>query len=290
MAVTGDTQLGPTKMEIIAEIAQRALIDASTTAGTVRDVSQFAVKGNDQISFPKNSTLFTVENRASATAGTDQDIDFLKDTMDLDFRAHIQWLIDSNDEIQSRLDVRREYIERAAMQHGAYVDTQVFAEMESVGITTTTAGNVTQDLVLEMRRILLKNKANPNNLWMQISPLQEALLLKIDPFVSAEKYGRAIVPAGVLGTLYGVKIVVNTQLADDAFYMYDSEGMALGFQRQPQFDEEKAVQYGAGAMRQVLDQLFGVQGLQIGVPGGFLADGTTAITTQSALIVKDNNP
>ena len=289
MAVTGDTQLAATKMEIISEIAQRALIDATTTVGTIRDVSAFAVKGNDQISFPKNTNFFTVENRATATAGTDQDITFAKDTLDLNFRAHIQWLIDSNDEIQSRLDVKREYIQRAAMQHGAYVDQQVFAQMESAGITTTTAGNISQDLVLEMRRILLKNKANPMNLWLQISPAQEALLLKIEPFVSAEKYGRAIVPMGVLGTLYGVKVVVNTQLADDAFYMYDSEGMSVGFQRQPQFDENKEVAYGPGAVRQVLGQLFGVKALQIGVPGAFEADGTTAITTQSALIVKDNN-
>jgi hypothetical protein len=289
MAITGDTQLNPTKMELIAEIAQRALIDASTVAATVRDVSSFAVKGVNQISFPKNSTEFVVENRATATAGIDQDIDFLNDTLDINFRAHIQWLIDSNDEMQSRLDVQREYIERAAMKHGAYVDAQCFAEMESVGIPTTTAGNITQDLVLEMRKVLLKNKANPNQLYMQISPAQEALLLKIDPFVSADKYGSAIIPQGVLGTLYGVKIVVNTQLADDAFYMYDSEGLALGFQRQPEFDEQKEVQFGPGAMRQVLAQLFGVKGMQVGVPGGFLADGTTALTTESAFIVKDNN-
>ncbi|RKZ91679.1 MAG: hypothetical protein DRQ40_09590 [Gammaproteobacteria bacterium] len=289
MAVTGDTQLNATKMEIIAEIAQRALIDAMTTSGTVRDVSQFAVKGNDQISFPKNTNFFTVENRASAAAGTDQDITFANDTLNLEFRAHIQWLIDSNDEIQSRLDVKREYIQRAAMQQGAYVDTQVFAEMEAKAITTTTAGNISQDLVLEMRRVLLKNKANPSNIWLQISPLQEALLLKIDPFVSAEKYGSAIIPAGVLGTLYGVKVKVNTSLADNAFYMYDTEGMALGFQRQPQFDEEKAVSFGPGAVRQVLGQLFGCEAMQIGAPGAFLADGSTAITTQSALIVKDNN-
>lgn len=289
MAITGDTQLGPTKMELIAEIAQRALISNSALLATVRDVSAFAVKGNSQISFPKNTTLFAVEERASGVAGTDQDVDFSKDTMDLSVRAHIQWLIDSDDEIESRLDVQREYIERAAQEHARKVDADLRDEMEAAGITAT-AGALDQDKVLEMRRILLRNKANPNNLSMAVSPEDEALLLKIEPFVSAEKYGRAIVPAGVLGTLYGVNIVMTPELASGQFFMYDREGIAIGFQRQPQFDESREPQFGAGAMRQVLTQKYGVKALQVEVPGAFQADGTTALAaTESAHIVKDGN-
>lgn len=288
MAITGDTQLGPTKMELIAEIAQRALISNSAMLATVRDVSAFAVKGNKQISFPKNTTLFAVEKRASGAAGTDQDIDFGKDTMDLDERAHIQWLIDSDDEIESRLDVQREYIERAAREHARSVDADIIAEMEASGIEAT-AGALDQDKVLEMRRILLRNKARANSLYLSVSPEDEALLLKIEPFVSAEKYGRAIVPNGVLGSLYGVSVVMTPELASGQFFMYEMEGLAVGFQRQPQFDESPEPEYGAGARRQVLTQKYGVKACQVGVPGAFEADGTTAITTQSAHIVKDGN-
>lgn len=290
MAVTGDTQLGPTKMELISEIAQRALISNSVLAGSVRDVSQFARKGVDQISFPKNSTLFTVENRASAAAATIQDVDFLKDTLALDQNAIIAWLIDSHDEMESSLDVQREYIERAAREHAADVDRKIIAEMESFGIPTTTAGAaITQDIVLEMRQVLLQNKANPRNLWLAVSPANEANLLKIDPFVSAEKYGRAIIPTGVLGTLYGVNVVMTPELDGDEYFMYESEGFALGFQMRPTFDEDKRPEYGAGAMLQVLDQKYGVKALQVDVPNAFAADGTTALSGESALIVKDNN-
>lgn len=290
MAVTGDTQLGPTKMEIISEIAQRALISSSALLPTVRDVSLFAVKGNSQISFPKNTTLFTAENRTSAAAATIQDVDFAKDTMDLDQRMIIAWLIDSDDEIESRLDVQREYIERAAMDHARDVDVKLISEMESAAITTTTSGAISQDIVLEMRRVLARNKANMSRLFLAVSPEQEANLLRIDPFVSADKYGSAVIPQGVLGTLYGVNVVMSPELGADQYFMYESEGCAIGFQRRPQFDEDNRPEYGPGARIQVLGQKYGVQALQLGVPGGFQADGTTPLgAAESALIVKDAN-
>ncbi len=286
-----DPELSATKMELITETAQRALISASALLATVRDVSAFAVKGNSQVSFPKNTNLFAVEKRASGASGSDQDITFGKDTMDLDQRAHIQWIVDPDDEIESRLAVQRELIERAAAEHGRSVDADLKGVMETNAITTATAAaTIDQDVVLEMRRILLRNKAPMNQLFLAVSPEQEAALLKIEPFVSAEKYGRAIVPSGVLGTIYGVGVVVTPEIEADEYYMYASEGLAIGFQRGPQFDESPEVEFGAGARRQVLTQKYGVKGLQLGVPGGFQADGTTALgAAESAWIVKDAN-
>lgn len=291
MAVTGDTQLGPTKQEIIAEVAQRALISNSAILSTARDVSMFAAKkGTNQISFPKNTTLFTAENRASAAAATIQDVDFNKDSMDLDQRMIISWLVDSDDEIESRLDVQRELIERAAREHARDVDAKLIGELEASAITTTTAGDLTQDVVLEMRRILARNKANMGSLYLAVSPEQEANLLKIDPFVSADKYGSAIIPNGVLGSIYGVQVVMSPELSADQYFMYESEGIAIGFQRRPQFDEVNRPEYGPGSKLQVLGQKYGVKGCQLGVPGAFQADGTTALgAAESALIVKDNN-
>lgn len=289
MAVTGDTQLGPTKQEIISELAQRALISQSKLLASVRDVSMFARKGADQISFPKNTTLFSVENRASATAATIQDVDFSKDTLLLDQRAIIAWLVDSDDEIESTLDVQRELVERAARQHAEDVDQKIKAEMELAAFETTTAGAVpTQAIVLEMREKLLRNKANPNNLWMAVSPEGESALLAVDPFISADRYGSAIIPQGVLGTLYGVKIIMSPVLDADEYFMYESDGLAVGFQRRPAFDSDKRPEYGVGAELQVLSQKYGVKALQIDVPGATNAAGG-ALSSESALIIKDNN-
>lgn len=285
----GNTELSATKQEVITEIAQRALIENSVLMKTFRDVSNRAVKGASQISFPKNTNLFAVENRASATAGTNQSLAFGKDTMDLDVRAHIQWVVDTDDEIESTLDVQRELIDRASREHARDFDARSVTKLEAAAITTTTAGAISQDIVLEMRRVLRRNKARADMLWLALSPEEEETMLKIDPFVSAEKYGSAIIPQGVLGTIYGVKVVVTSELASGQYFMYESDGFGFGLQRAPAFDEAPKPEFGVGAKLQVLAQKYGQKALQVGVPGATLADGVTALTTQSALIVKDNN-
>lgn len=286
----GDTELSATKQEIISEIAQRVLIQQSKVLGTIRDVSNRAVKGAESISFPKYSTLFTTENRASGVAGTNQNPVFDKDTMALDVRAHIQWVIDTNDEIESTLDVQRELIEHAAKEESRDLDVRAIAVMEAAGIVTTTAGDINQAVILEMQQILFQNKADLGAMWLQVSPKQHAKMLLIDPFISAEKYGRAIIPDGALGTIYGVNVVMNTNLGADQYFMYDTGGMAVGFQRQPQFDFAKKPEFGPGAMLNVLGQKYGLKALQIEVPGAFKADGSTALgAAESAHIVRDNN-
>lgn len=286
----GDAELGATKQEVIEATAQRALINASVSLPSVRDVSNRAVKGAESISFPKFGSLFTVEKRASGVDGTNQNPALAKDKLDLDERAHIQWVVDMNDKIESTLDVDRELIELAGAEHGRQIDIDMNVEMEAAAIPMTTVGNLDQDKILEMRRILLKNKANAKRLWLKIGPDQEELLLKVQPFTGQDQYGSAIIPSGALGTLYGVPVILDVELGEQQYFMYDSMGMAFGFQRAPQFDEVKYPQQGAGAMLQVLDQKYGIKALQIDAPRAFLADGTTPLAGGlSAWIVKDNN-
>lgn len=285
----GNTELTATKMEIIEATAQRALINASVTLGTVYDVSARAVKGAETISFPKFGSLFTVEKRTSATAGTNQNPSFGKDSLPLDQRAHIQWIVDSDDAIESTLDVDRELIELAGMEHGRQIDIDLNAAMEAAAIPMVSTGNLDQAKILEMRKILLKNKANPNRLFLKVGPGQEELLLQVQPFVGQDQYGTAIVPSGVLGKLYGVNVILDVELDDDEYFMYDSMGLAFGFQRAPQFDEAPKPEFGPGSKLQVLAQKYGYKALQIDAPRAFDAAGAALAGGLSAWIVKDNN-
>lgn len=279
--VTGDTQVGATKNDLIVELVQRELISEAVLAPTIMDVSRFCKKGAQSITFPKAGS-FTVENRATGVASVKQVLTFDGDKMDLDFRATVTWLIDTMDEIESMVDIEGEYAVRAARAHAVYLETQIIAELETVGYALAAAtGDVSDDNILAMRKTLRNHKANVKRLKMAISPDQEAIMLGIDKFVSAEKYGSAVIPEGALGKIYGVPVFVSTELAAQQFFMYDSEGCAIGFQRGPQMDERKAPEYGAGSMLKVLDQKFGVQGLQLALQG--MSAGI------SALVVKDNN-
>lgn len=275
--ITGNTQVGPTKAEMIAAIAQKELKFAASLLPYVTDVSQFAVKGMKQISFPKLSS-FTVQKRPSGVAGDIQALTAGKDTMDLDETAYIAWLVDANDAIQSSLDWELESVRRAAAAHGRGVDLDIITELKAVAGLTLAAGVITRDKVLDAREFLKKNDANMNQVVLAVSPNQESEMLKIAEFSSAEVYGQAVIPSGVIGRVFGVPVITHNGLADGEILMWEKEGAAIGFQRQPAIDEQKAIQYGTGAMLKAMDQLYGVKGLQLGEKG--------LLATQSPLVVK----
>lgn len=280
MSVTGNTELTAVKQQAIAALVQKELISASVLASNVYDVSAFARPGNETVSFPKAGS-FTVEDRASAAQATLQSLTFGKDTMSLNFMATVAWLIDPQDLLETPVDVPSQYMARAARAHGVYVDQKIIAGLEAAGVATATAGDITDAVILEMRQALLQRKANPRALRLAISPAQEAKLLGINKFTLAQDYGRVVIPEGILSMVYGIPILVTPELGAQQYFMYDIEGIALGFQRGPMMDQRPAPEYGAGASLQILDQKFGVKALQIGMQGVGVAE--------SALIVKDAN-
>ena len=274
MSVTGNTELAATKQDLIAAAVQRELRERSFLSGFVTDVSGFAGKGMKSISFPR-LTSFTVENRASAAAGNLQALTSSVDTLDLDQRAYVSWLVDANDDIQSTINYQVEAALFAARAHARYVDDQLIAEalaVASLSVNGATAADIDRDSVLEMRRYLIENNADMAQVVLVIPPSQEEALLKINEFSRAEVYGQAVIPSGVIGRVYGIPVLIhNSNDLDDAgsglqqAIMMERSGLAIGFQRQPAFDEQKEIAFGSGATRQVLDQLFGVKGMQLGV-------------------------
>lgn len=281
MAVTGTPQLDPVKQELVAELVQRELKAAVTLLPTITDFSALAVPGAKTIKIPK-LTSFTVVNRASQAPGTPEDLSATTDDMALDRNAYVQWIIDSFDEIQANIPAQAEFALRAASSHGRFVDAQIIGEMETVGVEEATAiGDVTRDIVLAMRKQLLKRNADKNALFMTVGPEQEEALLKIDEFTRADIYGTSNIPDGMIGRVYGVNIIMNNQLADDQYFMYERTGMSVAFQQRANLVSETDIDYGSNARKFVLDQIFGVQGLQLGQEG--------VGATLSALVVKDAN-
>ena len=281
MAVTGTPQLDPVKQELVAELVQRELKAAVTLLPTITDFSSLAVPGAKTIKIPK-LTSFTVVNRASQAAGTPEDLSATTDDMNLDRNAYVQWIIDSFDEIQANIPAQAEFALRAAAAHGRFVDSQIIGEMETVGVEEATAtGNVTRDIVLAMRKQLLQRNADKNALFMAVGPEQEEALLKIDEFTRADIYGTSNIPDGMIGRVYGVNIIMNNQLANDQYFMYERTGMSVAFQQRANLVSETDIDYGSNARKFVLDQIFGVKGLQLGQEG--------VGATLSALVVKDAN-
>jgi hypothetical protein len=282
VATFGDTELTNTKQEVISERVQRHLISESVLASSVTDMSAFARKGAESVSFPRGGD-FTVNNRASGAQAVQQVFNYNKDTMLLNQRATISWVVDPMDEIESVIAVQQDLVGRATRSHAVHVDQTIISELETVGVATATASPAITDLVvLEMREALLRRKANRRALYLAVAPEQESDIFGITKFVSAQDYGGgAMVPSGSLGMIYGMPVLITAELSAGQYYMFDREGIALAFQRAPMLDSRKAPEFGSGAQLYTLDQKFGVRGLQLGEQG--------VLAAESALVVKDNN-
>jgi hypothetical protein len=278
--ITGNTQLGPTKQDVIAAIVQKELKFAAKLLPYVSDMSMFAGKGAQTVKFPK-LTSFTVVDRASAAAGDASVLTSSVDTLALDLNAYVSWIIDSSDEIQTMIDAQIAFAQRAASAHGRYVDEQLILKAEAVGVATTTPGNITRDIVLEMRKALLKNDGDMAQSVFMFSPDQEEALLKIAEFTSAQVYGQPVIPNGMVGRLYGIPVVIHNGLATQQYFLAEKSGLAIAFQKNPMMAEQAEIQYGTSAKRVAMDQLFGVCGLQLGEKG--------VGATLSPMIIKDNN-
>lgn len=257
--------------ELISAAVQKELAFKAKLVSQITDVSAFAEPGKDQISFPKLSS-FTVVNRAAGVAGDATALTDTKDTMNLDQNAYVAWIIDSKSKMQTSINAEIENATRAAAAQARYVDTAIITEAEA-GATaiTTISALVTRDVILEMQEDLLVANADPDKLSFWISPVQRTALLKINEFTRADAYGSSNIPGGVVGTVFGVPVVVHNGLGANQYFMVEKDGLAIGFQKGLSMDEQGANEYGVGAKRKAMDQLFGVKTLQAG------------------LMVKDNN-
>ena len=282
-AIISNTQVTETKQDIVAALVQRELKFSSKLLPFVTDVSQFCVKGAKTISFPRLAS-FTAVDRASGVQGDASVILSAVDQLSLDQAAYVAYIVDSQDSIQSVLAWDLECAKRAASAHARYVDTTLIAKMESEGeATTTVAATITAAVILEMRAKYLRQDGLLEEAVLVIPPEQEKAMLALSTFADNQIYGPGnAIPSGVIGKVFGIPVLIHNGITDTAaYYLMGKSGMAIGFQQSPMMSEQGANEFGAGAKRVAVDQLFGVKGLQIAVNG--------AASGKSALIIKDNN-
>lgn len=259
----GNTDLVATKNDLIVSLVQRELISRAVVMPSIFDASAFAGKGAKQIEIPRAGS-FSVEDRATTAQATLANVTYATDPIVLDQMSTVSWLVDPQDEVESAVDVEADLAQRAARAHANNFDQLVIAGLEADSTATGTAGTITKDIVLEMREDLLSAEADPAQLTLLVGPGAESDLLAIAEFVEADRYGTAIIPSGVLGTLYGVQVRMKSTIADDTYYMYDKDGYGFAIQKSASMDERKAPEYGTGATLKTMDMKWGHDQLQNG--------------------------
>lgn len=265
--ITGNTELGATKQDLIAAIVQKELALKAKLTPWFTDVSMFAVPGSKSISFPK-LTSFTVIDRAEASAGDASVLTAAVDTMSLEFNAYVAWVIDAMTKKQANIQVELEFAKRAATAHGRYVDTKIIERLRSIAYLFMNVGadaDVAYDDLVDMQEAYLtQNGEMEQGVWL-CSIAQNAAIVSLAEFKDHSAFGEMVIRDGFVKQILGMPVVLHNGLASKELFLAGKEGLAYGFQSGPAMDEQKANEYGVGASRVAMDQLFGTTGLQLGV-------------------------
>lgn len=255
-----------TRMALILETVQRELVAASKLAPLCTNVSQFAQPGMKSISFPKLGS-FEVQKLGTGEKGSAQALTATEDVLNLDQHAHINYILKKRATIQSRLQWEQELAKRAGSAHGRALDKDLFNELiGNAGQTVTYNAGTIEDNILETVQKLDEADALEEERFVLFRPKQKKLLLGVANFVQADRYGSNIpLVTGELGMAYGLRFVMSNQTSlefqDDIMVAFQREFMAYGMQIDPEMDEQKAIEYGAGSKRVAIDQLYGVKSM-----------------------------
>lgn len=259
--------------EKISAMAQAVLREEAVLASLFRDVSEFAVKGVDKISFPAVGK-FTVSNRAHGATVERQAPAVTVDSLDLDQLATIKYGIDGASAIQSTLNWKVECAKLAAEDHVEYFESKILDAIEAAGTETdTSSAEFTPEIAVEMRKKYLNNKGKIKNAVWIISTESEADILANPEVYKADTYGAPLIQDGNLKSLYGIPVVVRI-LAAGKYYLVSKDAVVFGFQMAPAYAEQPDLNYGTQGVLCVMDQLFGC--------GATFKDGTSL----SKLIIK----
>lgn len=265
-ALLGNTETSALRQDLISSLVQRELIESGVLAPGAMDVSRFALPGLQSIEFPRAGS-FTVQKLQEDEQAQAQTVTYATDVMSLNQHAVVQWIIPKRSKLQSSVDLVSDTIARAARAHARQVDVDLRDELiANAANTVTLSGSFGREEITEMRTAIRDDLFPMTDVTLAISTAFEEDMLNVTDFINAEKYGStAPVQNGEIGRVFGVRVVVSpllTAAAGARAIMWHRESVALGFQAQAEYDEQKDLQ-NLGT-RYSLDQLYGVQALQSG--------------------------
>lgn len=255
----------------VSSMVQEILRESSVLASVFMDVSLFAEEGDVSISFPRNTNRFSVQKLNGAQKGDDQDLVIDFDQLPLSEEAHIQWVIKKFDQKRSKVAILENAIENATGEHALSLDQDLVAQLD--GLTTTDiTGGITQDNIVDAKTAANIGRIPRTNRRWVFGNGAYGSLLKIAGFVDASQSNLEIVRTGQIGVLYGDPVFESDVYPSGEGLLTHRDAVAYGFASGPEVEDQKAIEYGTGSRRWVMDQLYGTKLMN----GGKLAIKVTA--------------
>ena len=269
-ALTGVTEIDAASLAEISNVTQMYLQQASILVPTVSDFSYLAGKGTKSIAVPRMGG-FTVNDKEENTSVDAQTSTVSSDTITLEKHKVIQFLVEEIAEGQSKIPYVVGALERAAKDLAAQVDTDIITELKLASASTpdhqivfidTTNDVIAKGDILAARKLLRAQYVPVNECYIGIGSEKEAEMLALSDFIVASNFGSADpIQNGVLGKVYGMKVVVHEGFSDFMCVWHPS-AVGIAFQRQATVQTQPDL--ANLAERWSIDQRYGVEVLDSG--------------------------
>lgn len=251
MAAFTKNEVGSTEDVVILSIVQEELQNKAVVRPTVMDMSARASKGVKELEIPKFSAAFSgpaAQNADGETPVAFQTFSLDSDTLVLDQWKNLPYRLTDRINVQNVVELEAEAAKSAGQKMATDLDSAILTEMATALQTEEYGTNlgdsaITLANINNARATLKKQNVTDlgGELFLLISVEQEKNMLNIDNFISADKYGaRDALLSGEIGRVYGVRVVVSNELADDEAYMYHRSSVAFAAQQEINFEKQRA--------------------------------------------------
>jgi hypothetical protein len=188
-----------------------------------------------------------VRIKSQDTTATWANITETQQTLTLSLQAYVAFLVEDIAEIQSKVDLRGKYTDKAGYSLQAFVEGDATSGLASLpsaftNLVGTLGVDPTDDDLLTAKSNVDRADAPSADRFWYVSPGFHNALLKIDKFIRAEDYVLEGSPVknGLVGTTYGSPVYMSTlaannpNVAGQAYGWYSHKrGVALIMQRMP---------------------------------------------------------
>lgn len=225
MAISQTSNNAAVIEQIVSSVMTETLIQKSVMLGCVSDRSAEVRPGMDRldIALLDEMTVQTVSETADVTP---QDLLTNAAQLDLDQHKSVPFAVSDRLNVQAKNDLIAEAVKNGAMSLAHTVDSFILDALYA-GVSTTapdhlqalTSGDPLADIATS-RELLNKQNVPMADRCLVVSPAFEALLLKTESFISAEKYGSSQpIQAGEIGRILGFKVMMSNDdaIVDDGF-------------------------------------------------------------------------
>lgn len=269
------------QLDAITRIVQENYYKNSVLGQTIINASNMVAPGMKQITMPTISQA-QVQDKVSGVDLTDSTFTMDGDVLVLDKDKAIYSTIEDRSELQSMPNLGstlvREFAKAWVDQLEQDVgDTVIKGCSQGVQLDDGTGTEITQDAILEARKLLNDAKLPFSDRFLAVSTAQEKAMLAIPEFVRADAIGSPEgLRNGIIGRVYGMDVVLTHAFSDAQACVYHREHCAWASQRTPRFERDRIVR---GLKDEyALSLLYGLKALRGGIYG-------VAITTDGSVPV-----